>query len=87
MLCMVDIICFLTICINNSLHCRTNLGFITPCQTGLLHGQVYMSVILHYRHVYYCYDFYVIIQYYLKVQPCHFKADELFNKITYYYNF
>ena len=43
MRCMVSIICFLT-CINNGLHCRTNLGFITPCQMDQVHGHVYMFV-------------------------------------------
>ena len=40
---MVDIIGFLTTCINNSPNCRTNLGFVTPGQTGQLHGQVYIT--------------------------------------------
>ena len=31
--------------------------------------------------------FYVIILFYFKIQPSHFKADGLFNKITYYHNF
>ena len=73
---------------NISLHCRTNnLGFITPCQMGQLHGQVHMCIILHCRHVDNCYEFHVIIEYYFKVQPCHFKADGLSNKITNHSNF
>ena len=47
---------------------------------------MYMYISLPCLHVYYCYNFYVIIQYEVKLHPCHFKADGLFNIITYYNN-